>query len=145
MKRSEGGRYKMNWRGICLDSSSAFIRVMRAAMSLSELTVCRLLTLDLRLRRRLSEGRDKVTFEDFEDLEAADDEDDDDEELEDDLPRAPLAHLVIACSTTEARTPRRPPARSEPQDDDDEEEDDDEEDLALIGVDGRAEGGRSPR
>lgn len=78
---------------------------MRATISLSEVIVRRLLTLDL-LLRRVREGRDKACFEDFEEEEEEEEEELDDE----DLPRAPLAHLVIACSTTEARAPRGPPA-----------------------------------
>lgn len=111
---------------------------MRATISLSELIVRRLLTLDLSLFRRISEGRDKASFEDFE-------EDEEDEELDDDddLPRAPLAHLVIACSTTEAKAPSRPPARNELEEED-VNDDDGEEGRVLAGDEIRTEGGRLP-
>lgn len=134
---TEGGRYKMKLRVICLDSSSAFIRVMRAAISLSEVMVCRLLTLDLRLRRRMNEGRDAVYFEDFADNDTDKEEEEEDVELEaEDLPLALLAHLVIACSTTEARAPSRPPVKKEPED-----EEEELEDRIVAGVEGRGEGG----
>lgn len=135
---TEGGRYKMKLRVICLDSSSAFIRVMRAAISLSEVMVCRLLTLDLRLRRRMNEGRDAVYFEDFADNDTdKEEEEEEDVELEaEDLPLALLAHLVIACSTTEARAPSRPPVKKEPED-----EEEELEDRIVAGVEGRGEGG----
>lgn len=127
----------MKLRVICLDSSSAFIRVMRAAISLSEVMVCRLLTLDLRLRRRMNEGRDAVYFEDFADNDTDKEEEEEDVELEaEDLPLALLAHLVIACSTTEARAPSRPPVKKEPED-----EEEELEDRIVAGVEGRGEGG----
>lgn len=112
---------------------------MRATISLSEVMVCRLLILDLRLRRRLNDGRDAVYFEDFTD------NDNDDEEVEEveleaeDLPLALLAHLVIACSTTEARALSRPPARTESEEE--EEEEDDLEGRMLVGIEWRDEGG----
>lgn len=100
-------------------------------MSFSELMVSKLLTLERRLRRRPSEGRDVVSLEDFDNEE---EEDDDDE----DPPLALVAHLVIACSSTEARAPSRPPAEGEPEDNENEE-------RMVEGVEGRAEGGGSPR
>jgi len=132
----------MKLRVICLDSSSAFIRVMRAAISLSEVMVCRLLTLDLRLRRRINEGRDAVYFEDFADNDTdKEEEEEEDVELEaEDLPLALLAHLVIACSTTEARAPSRPPVKKEPEDEEEELEEE-LEDRIVAGVEGRGEGG----
>jgi len=107
--------------------------------------VCRLLILDLRLRRRLNDGRDAVYLEDFTDNDN-DDEEEEEEDVEleaEDLPLALLAHLVIACSTTEARAPSRPPATTEPEDEDeeDDEEDDNLEDRMLVGLEWRGEGG----
>lgn len=87
------------------------------------------------LRRRPNEERDVVIIED-------DDDDDDDEERNDvDSPFALLAHLVIACSTTKARAPSRPPVRRELEADDV----DEEEDFMVEGVEGRAKESRSPR
>lgn len=106
---------------------------MRATISFAEGEVCELLTLDLRFRRMLCERRESTMAEDREDA-----LDDTEEESEDGEP-FPLAHLVMACSTTAARAPSRPPARKDP-----EEEDEDEEEEWMLREGGRAEG-FSPR
>jgi hypothetical protein len=107
---------------------------MRAAISRSELILCRLLTLNLRTRRWLSEGRSATDFEDL-------DEDIEEEDEDEELPRAFRAHFVIACSTTAARAPSGPPVRMETEDDDEDETDKEE----LFIDESRGERGRPPR
>lgn len=98
--------------------------MIRATISLSETLVCRLLAFDRRLRRLWIEKRRVFS-------ESSEEEDDELDELDAEDLRAPLAHLAIACSTTEASAPSPPPVLEEDEDEDD-------------GVEGRLERGGSP-
>jgi len=97
--RTEGGRYRVKPLAICLDDRRAFKRVIRRAISRSEL-------IEGALRLRLfRECCDLVRDADEEVV----DELDDDEEP----PLTCFAHLEIASSSLAAIAPMRPPAARE--------------------------------
>src|SRR5258707_14460086 len=93
---TEGGRYRVKPLATCLDSRRAFKRVIRRAISRSEL-------IEGALRVRLfRESWDLVRDANEEVVEELDD----DEEL----PLTCIAHLEMASSSLAAIAPMRPPA-----------------------------------
>lgn len=131
---SDGGKYRLNCRGVCLDSSRAFIISIRALMSISERSVCEFAILVRRLLRLPRNDREAVVIEGRD--EPDDDDDEDDEESDEDL--FPRAHRAIACSTTVAMAPNRLTPRKEEPEEDEEEEDEDEVDEDRLRVTGRS-------
>lgn len=131
----EGGRYNANSLGICLDSSRAFMRVMRAAMSRSDWLVRSEETLRkfLRLRRAIWDFV-RVTMEEHDDDE---DEEVDEPDETDEAPRTFRPHLAIASSSLAAMAPSRRPAR---KDDDEEEEEESKVEVEMDEMEGAVPG-----
>jgi len=98
----EGGRYRVKPLVTCLDNRRAFKRVIRRAISRSEL-------IEGALRLRLFRECWDLVLEANEEVV---DELDDDEEL----PLTCFAHLEIASSSLAAIAPMRPPAAREDED-----------------------------